>query len=60
MKKLSPNLVVTDVKISKEFYEKLRFKAGSLVPDKNNPVFLKITVNGIHVYINNFCSLHCC
>lgn len=52
MKKLSPNLVVTDVKVSKEFYEKLGFKAKSLVPDKTNPVWASMVCGNVEIMLH--------
>lgn len=52
MKKLSPNLVVTDVKASKEFYEKLGFKVRSLVSDKTSPVWASMICGNVEIMLH--------
>ena len=53
MKKLTPNLLVSDVKASEEFYEKLGFKADVLIPDENNPFWTSMSCGDVEIMLQD-------
>ncbi|MHC1683054.1 MAG: VOC family protein [Clostridiaceae bacterium] len=57
MNKLSPNLMVEDVKNSVELYKKLGFKISMAVPDENNPIWAAITNNEVEIMLQQRNSL---
>lgn len=57
MNKLSPNLMVEDVKVSVELYKKLGFKVSMAVPDENNPIWAAITNNEVEIMLQQRSSL---
>ena len=53
MKKLTPNLLVSNVKASAKFYEKLGFKADVLIPDEDNPVWGSMSCDGVEIMLHD-------
>lgn len=51
MKKLSPNLFVTNVKESIAFYEKFGFKAEQAIPDAENPFWASIASGDVEIML---------
>ncbi|MHC1683121.1 MAG: VOC family protein [Clostridiaceae bacterium] len=57
MNKLSPNLMVEDVKNSIKFYENLGFQVGMAVPDENNPIWAAMSNNEVEIMLQQRSSL---
>lgn len=57
MNKLSPNLMVEDVKSSVELYKKLGFEISMAVPDEINPIWTAITNNEVEIMLQQRSSL---
>ena len=51
MKKLSPNLFVTNVKESIAFYEKFGFKVEQAIPDAENPFWASIASGDVEIML---------
>lgn len=56
MKKLSPNLFVSNVKNSIDFYEKLGFHAEQVIPDKENPVWASVASGNVEIMLQEKAS----
>lgn len=51
MKKLSPNLFVTNIKESILFYEKLGFKVEQIIPDAENPIWASVVSGDVEIML---------
>lgn len=51
MKKLSPNLFVTNIKESILFYEKLGFKVEQIIPDAEHPIWASVVSGDVEIML---------
>ena len=53
MKKLSPNLFVSNVKASIAFYEKFGFQVEQTVPDAENPIWASMSSGNVEIMLQD-------